>query len=636
MDLQTIQPPAVNWNASNLAEAWKKFEQYVRLILDGPLKEKDDPIKINYLLLWVGETGRDIYNTWELSEDDKKSLDEHFTRFRNHVQPKKNSIFARYKFNEVRQGSESVEQFVTRIKLIAKDCAFQEPNEMIRDRIVFGTNSQKVKEILLNEGDTLTLEKAIQIAQTHEYNQEQLKRMNTTSHSNSTCPATADIHAVRPRQSNRRSNSNTQSAPPTSNKPPPRQQTKQHQRSKKLCGNCGNDHTPRQTCPAKGKKCRKCDKWNHYEKVCRSKSVNEIETTECRPEDDFFIDSIQQGSQIHDDQVFYDMSIGYENKIVKFKLDTGSQVNVLPYHIYCKLNISTPLLKSKRTLSAYNGNILPSLGICHLPCTHKSSKLDVEFYVVDTKSTPILGMKSCLDFGLIKLIYATETTLTPTKTRTDGEPSKVTPKPTCMTSQVPMTNESVLNENPDLFQGIGLLPGKADIQIDPSVTPVVHPPRKVPVSLRDKFKAELDRMCQTDVIAKVDEPTPWVNSLVIVEKPGTDKIRICLDPKDLNNAIIRPHYPMRTLEDILSKLTKASYFTKLDARSGYWAIQLSETSSFLTTFNTPFGRYRFLRLPFGLNCSQDLFQSKNGRIIREYGRSRCNSGRYTCVWVVTN
>lgn len=81
MDLQTIQPPAVNWNASNLAEAWKKFEQYVRLILDGPLKEKDDPIKINYLLLWVGETGRDIYNTWELSEDDKKSLDEHFTRF---------------------------------------------------------------------------------------------------------------------------------------------------------------------------------------------------------------------------------------------------------------------------------------------------------------------------------------------------------------------------------------------------------------------------------------------------------------------------------------------------------------------------------------------------------------------------
>lgn len=116
-------------------------------------------------------------------------------------------------------------------------------------------------------------------------------------------------------------------------------------------------------------------------------------------------------------------------------------------------------------------------------------------------------------------------------------------------------------------------------------------------------------MEKSDVITKVDTPTPWVNSLVVVEKPN-GKLRVCLDPKDLNNAIQRPHYPMRTLDDILPQLSKAKYFTKLDVTSGYWSLRLSNEASILTTFNTPFGRYRFKRLPFGLNCSQDLFQCK--------------------------
>ena len=109
------------------------------------------------------------------------------------------------------------------------------------------------------------------------------------------------------------------------------------------------------------------------------------------------------------------------------------------------------------------------------------------------------------------------------------------------------------------------------------------------------------------ILAKVTEPTQWVNSLVVVET--NNKLRVCLDPRDLNKAIQRPHYPMRTLEDTLPELAGAKVFTKLDLRSGYWTIPLSEESSYLTTFNTPFG-YRHLRLPFGLNSSQNEFQRK--------------------------
>ena len=88
------------------------------------------------------------------------------------------------------------------------------------------------------------------------------------------------------------------------------------------------------------------------------------------------------------------------------------------------------------------------------------------------------------------------------------------------------------------------------------------------------------------------------------------KLRICLDPKDLNAATKRPYYPMPTLEDVLSKMTGAKFFSKLDARSGYWQLKLSPESSYLTTFNTPYGRYRFLRLPFGIVSAQDEFQLK--------------------------
>ena len=109
------------------------------------------------------------------------------------------------------------------------------------------------------------------------------------------------------------------------------------------------------------------------------------------------------------------------------------------------------------------------------------------------------------------------------------------------------------------------------------------------------------------VITKVDTPTHWVNSMVVVKKPS-GALRICLDPRDLHKVIHRPHYPLITLSDILPELSGARYLSKLDARSGYWTIKLDNDSSYLTTFNTPYGRYPFLRLPFGLKSAQDEFQ----------------------------
>ena len=106
----------------------------------------------------------------------------------------------------------------------------------------------------------------------------------------------------------------------------------------------------------------------------------------------------------------------------------------------------------------------------------------------------------------------------------------------------------------------------------------------------------------------MDEPTDWVSSIVLVEK-GT-KLRMCLDPRDLNKAIKRPHYPLPVIEDMLPDLSQAKFFTVLDLKDGFWQVKLSEKSSYYTTFNTPFGRFRWLRMPFGISSAPEEFQRR--------------------------
>ena len=587
MDMSGIPAPVMNWEASNLAEAWKKFHQHVQLIFEGPLKAKSEEEKVSYLLLWVGDKGRDVYNTWaKIEGDDAKKLEPYYTRFLAHCQPKLNPIFARYKFNTELQGTSTIDQFVTRLKLLAVDCDFKTEGKsyadsMIRDRIVFGTSSVKVRTKLIDEGDKLTLEKAVQMGQNHEYSENQKKSMSSPA-------PTQEVHAVK------------QDKQGTSGKPQKRRSHRRQKqnhpvsRKKDKCTRCGYDsHTQGKTCPAMGKTCSFCSKKNHFAQCCKSKqshSVSEIHgyASSSSSDSDFYVETIS--TDHNSNQAFVSLSLGPKLVPIQFKLDTGSQVNVLPERVFHQLKHKLPLEKPERHLSAYTGDKLNVLGRFMLNCKYKDLDSELEFYVVKTQYSPILGLKSCLDLQLIKLVYSVNHADTTGACDSPG-----------------LDRASILSEYADVFDGLGLIPGECKIHLDPNAIPVVHPPRRVPIAIRDLLKKELDRMEKAEVITKVITPTKWVNSLVAFEKaPG--KLRVCLDPQDLNNAILRPHYPMRTLDDIMPQLSGARYFTKLDARSGYWAIKLEKESSFLTTFNTPYGRYRFLRLPFGIKSSQDEFQ----------------------------
>jgi hypothetical protein len=105
----------------------------------------------------------------------------------------------------------------------------------------------------------------------------------------------------------------------------------------------------------------------------------------------------------------------------------------------------------------------------------------------------------------------------------------------------------------------------------------------VPVALKTLLKAEITRLQEMNIIAPVSEPISWVSSCLMVVKPK--KVRICIDPKDLNKALKRRHYPLPTIEEILPNLSRAKAFSVLDARNGFWHVELDKESSLLSSIH---------------------------------------------------
>lgn len=144
------------------------------------------------------------------------------------------------------------------------------------------------------------------------------------------------------------------------------------------------------------------------------------------------------------------------------------------------------------------------------------------------------------------------------------------------------------------------------IDIDKDAEGIVRPPRKVPLKLQSAVKERLDEMERRDVTMKVTEPTKFVSQLSVVEQK--DKLRLCIDPTDLNKYIKRRHHPLKTFEDVSSQLAGSRYYRKFDCHKGFWQIKLAPESYKLTTFATPWGRYCFKRMPFGIKSAPEVYQ----------------------------
>ena len=172
-------------------------------------------------------------------------------------------------------------------------------------------------------------------------------------------------------------------------------------------------------------------------------------------------------------------------------------------------------------------------------------------------------------------------------------------------------NKDYKAQFPKLFTGLRKLDGPDYvIKLKPDAKPfALTTPRRVPVPLHSKVKEELARMEQMHIISKVDEPREWCAGMVVVSK-ANDKVRVCVDLTKLNESILREFHPLPCVDQTLAQLVGAKVFSNLDANSGFSQIGLSPKLSKLTTFITPFGRFCFNRLPFGISSAKEHFQKR--------------------------
>lgn len=339
------------------------------------------------------------------------------------------------------------------------------------------------------------------------------------------------------------------------------------------CKYCGYKHErKREKCPAWGKAwgktCDNCKGLNHFKSKCSKKVHAVVSQSDDHndPNNDF---DDKWLFAINDEETGVTANLSINDRIVKFQLDSAADVNTVCQKHVGRQQVSPTNIR----LNMWNKTNLKPLGGTSLTTTNPSdnSQHEVKFIEVPNGFTNLLGLNTIQELGFITI-------------NCNAFISKVSTPP------------------------LGDL-GVASLRVNESVPPKVLPCRKVPLAIENDVKQELNRLVRKGVLEPVTEPTEWVSQMAIVHK-NNGKLRICIDPQPLNSALQREHYRLPVLDDVLPKLKNAKVFGKLDVKEAYWHVRLDEQSSKLTTMITPFGRYRWKRLPFGLKVSSEIFQRK--------------------------
>ena len=157
--------------------------------------------------------------------------------------------------------------------------------------------------------------------------------------------------------------------------------------------------------------------------------------------------------------------------------------------------------------------------------------------------------------------------------------------------------------------------GEHTIHLDANTKPfTISVPRRIALPLMPKVKSELERIEKLGVIKRVNVPTKWCTGMVVVPKPD-GRLRICVNLTKLNQSVQRECHPIPSVDHTLAQLGAAKIFSKLNTNSGFWQVRLQKDSALLTTFITPFGRFCFNRMPFGMTLAPEYFQKRMNEVL---------------------
>ncbi|XP_022815233.1 uncharacterized protein K02A2.6-like [Spodoptera litura] len=361
------------------------------------------------------------------------------------------------------------------------------------------------------------------------------------------------------------------------------------------CSRCGyNTHTAsHKECPAKKKNCHACGKLGHFGTMCRTKPQKR--KLENKQNDDpkikkkrnevnlINVDSDEDSSDrnhyifnMNDDD---EATIKCEMGGVKLNLliDSGCKLNLITEKTWedlkkKKVFCINQVKGSNKTLYAYGSN--SPLNIkgsfeTDIKVNQKSERTTV--YVIQKGSRDLLGKETALRLGVLKLGIGINDIV---------ESPKPFPK----------------------FKDV-----LVEIPVDEKCNPVSQPYRRIPIPIEKKVEQKIKELLDSDIIEEVHGPSRWISPVVPILKDNDD-IRLCVDMRRANSAIMRENHPLPCMDNFLPKIKKANCFSKLDIKNAFHQVEIHPNSRYLTTFITSKGLYRYKRLMFGITCAPELFQ----------------------------
>ncbi|UYV67096.1 K02A2.6-like, partial [Cordylochernes scorpioides] len=553
---------------TNPSEAWGKWKKRFQMFyIATEIDKKSIPRQRAILLYNIGELALDIYSTFKIQETDASpTVPDILELFDGHFKPYKNTTYKRYQFFTTEQGeNQNFDDYVTELKNKSMDCEFGElADSLVRDRIIIGIKDKALKERMLQDPD-LSLAKAIDLGRATETSRQQVKNITRED---------VDLHSIKYKKQYKKNFKY-----PVGRKP----NVSEEHPNAKVCQNCGSRH-PYGKCFAYGKICNSCKKPNHFAKMCR----NRVHMLEGRAEEEEEM-CLQYLSLDSITGLEWTKIILVENNSVNFKLDTGAQVNILPLDTIKNWQNKPCIYPTGIAVYSYTGEKVPIRGKCKASCTSGKKSEILEFLVVDLPAPPILGLAACKKLELILKVESLEQDHT--RTKMDASPTKI------------------IESYRDVFDEIGTLPGEHSVILRENAHPRIQLARRIPFALKKPVEMELKSMEEQKIISKVDQPAEWAHPMVIIKKPN-GKVRICMDPRELNPWIKMEYRQLPAPEGIIADITKSPIYTVLDAKSAFWQIKLDEKSSSLLTMATPYGYYRFHRLPFGICSAPEVFYKK--------------------------
>lgn len=547
------------------------------------------------LLHYAGEEVDDIYQTLVLPADADPNqpttvYDKTVSAFKTYFEPQKNIDHHVYLFRkEVQKSTETVAQFHTRLQLLAKKCEFTDSSLEIKRQIIQGCTSSRLRRKSMES--EMTLANLIKTAQAMEISEAQSAELEKRH---------PQINAIQPQGNTVQKQDRywkQRKSPQNRSKSRQRQTTETSSSTNQAtttCGLCGGSYPHKGKCPAKGQKCRKCGTPDHFARVCRKtragyRQVNTMQ--EDAPESSeytFFMGAVDTNSvKTH----LLDVEI--HNLKVQAIADTGASATIITEKDYIRYEKKPSLEETSLKIYPYlSSTPLHLFGKFSTTVAHRNNRITTDVYVAEGNAVSIISRDASKALQLVAEVAS-------------------------CTSPTPSAGfDEILSDCTPVTTGIGCYKGEPiHITVDPAIPPVAQPHRRIPFHVRAKVEGKLKQLEAEDIIERAEGPTPWVSPIVVVPKPKTDDIRICVDMRRVNKAIIRERHIIPTLDDVVVDLNGCKVFSKLDLTQGYHQMLLDKESRMLTTFSTHVGLWRYKRMNFGISCAAEMFQKKIADVI---------------------